>query len=262
MAPDAAAPLASVQKVQAHQDVQKLQGAARRHAAGNEAADARANLARQRHPRGAEAYVAMGDAAAAEAIKVAEHLARASARWPAAGARLGRRGGAERNFEEARALRRRDVAARKKQEKAHRAATLASHDWGTWRTVTRCRRCLRAKGPRAAAKACAGPSSKLFGILRDAAQGGHRLHVADAVAPNCEPTMIAFCVDCGAWTQSGRSPKLAAPCTHVAAGAGAYCLGRLRQGLFPVGDSRYMGYTVADAVPFGTVALAAGVDLL
>ena len=255
-APGASAPLRNCEKVRAHQDrdggLHKIvDPAEKRRAAGNVAADWEANLARRRHPSSAPAVLRQAEFQIAEAQRVALHLARASARWPAAGSRKVQQREVRARVEEARAQRKRDAAQRREAARVVRAADRTTHQWTCWRGVSRCATCFASaiswRGP------CPGHADCSRTAIAAAMQQKHHLFVADAVDPAGARALLATCMHCGGWSMSGRSSKLAAPCLHAAAGAGPEVIRRIRRGRFPCGDARYRGIALEGLVPLGYV---------
>ena len=95
---------------------------------------------------------------------------------------------------------------------------------------------------------CAGSHTRLQATCRRAQGNGHRLFLADFGSPQ-EPTgVLAACLHCGAWSVSGTAPKLEVLCKPPTA-AGMRARSRMRNGLFPVGDARYVGVVLTDMMP-------------
>ena len=183
-------------------------------------------------------------------MQVAMHLARASARWPAGGARLG--------FiaQHAEDVRRRSevrkAAAQAARECKHRLQreSLETHDWQQWRSSVRCRACWAVRGKTAASHPCTPERSKLQQLSVRAADCGHQLVLADFWAPGAvQPNgVLMFCGHCGAWSISGRSAKFKVHCAPPTA-AGAQTLSRLQKGLFPSSGDQYKSMVLTDVLP-------------
>ena len=259
-APNAVLPLRSVQKVKAHQVVNSLQGAARRHAAGNDAADFLANLARERHPHGPAWQAVACNSEVAEALRVAELLAKASARWPRAHApgagraqlRSTRTAEQRAGCQWAKALLRQQ---RRADRDATRRANLATHEWVEWGGISRCRVCLtvRTRQP----GICPGAAESFRQQLVSAPLRGHRMWVAGAIPPDglAEKRPLMACMVCGGWSLGGRSELLAAQCAPPSK-HGAVAIRRLRRGVFPRAARRWEGTTVAHLMPWSECTVA------
>jgi len=237
--------LGAMVKVKAHQEWATLPaGPLRDQFRGNHAADRAANEARELHPRASRAVAGAADALARRARLVAIHLARASARWPASGARRG----FTLAHEVAGWARRRAARARRleqaNQRQQRREECLASHLWSPWRGGQRCARCWAGEGPSAGKAECVGVSPNLREVARLAAEGGHRMSAAVfGTDPAVAAGNLVWCRACGGWSVTGRSGVLRGSCGPATA-AGKAAASRLEIGLFPKGDRRYHGARV------------------
>ena len=250
-------PLCVLLRPEVEQATVPLQGTARRHAAGNEAADFLANLARKRHPRGPAWQAAACSSEIAEALRVTELLAKASARWPRAhdpGA-----GRAEPRNPLTAEQRAECTQAKAQHQQRHRAerdaarrANAATHEWVDWGGTSRCRICLVARSRQPGV--CPGVAETFRQQLVDAPLRGHRMWVTGAIAPDglAEERPLMACMACGAWSLGGRSEPLAAQCGPPSK-HGAAAVRRMRQGLFPRAGYRWKGMRVSSLIPWDDV---------
>ena len=248
--------VAKVLKVKAHEDLDGLpEGFEATLARGNHAADGEAKHARRLHPQPPSLEARLADRSADRAVEVCKHLARSSARWPAAasGERLAARPEHAAALAAARAGRRAQAAARRQQKQLQQAQAVASHDWAQWRSRTRCRKCWKVRRE-GVMSVCEGSHTRLRSTCRQAQELGHRFCLADFGAGRDANGIMAACLRCGAWSVSGRSSKLSQRCRAPTA-AGQTAIGRIRQGRFPIGDSRYRGVALSDVMPLCPQAL-------
>ena len=248
--PKVSANLQVTVKIKAHQDTQAMdpQDPDRTHALGNVRADELANRAISLHPRSDPSTWRNAEFVIEEAMRVGSLLAKASARWPAAGGRRIFSEGATEAKQRAAARRREARQEEAIVQEQRRSACIGSHQWQTWRSTEKCSACLvtRARG---ALQPCTGGSSKLLKALSTAVASGHQIWVGDHIDPTGAAVPFAACTRCGGWTESGRSGKLAATCA-APRGAGPYALRRLQQGRHPTADSRSADHVISNLAPW------------
>ena len=180
--PRAAAAVASMEKVKAHQDLTELNDGslAHRRASGNEQADKAANRGRSMHAAASLAAWAMCELDFADALVTSKLAARALARWPTSLPRV--EVSATHRLEQRTAaagrLRARQLARRAVLQK--RADCIQSHEWAWWNGVEKCNVCLisRARGGR---QRCTGEPTKLWLKAAEASGNGHDIWLGEAV---------------------------------------------------------------------------------
>ena len=240
--------LRRIQKVKAHQHWENMpEGANRAAARGNDMADKMAKQARSSHPQPSDEDLTTADYLASTAMKVAAMLGKASARWPAAGQR-------HELTEEHQARvrqRRQEREERRKTQHLQQSQAQASHQWVASRGIRRCRQCWRRPGPAAGGEVCPGLPPALVGAAAAAVRENHKLWIADVGhRRHCDrDAQLLACIQCGAWSLSGKSALFRQPCTRPSA-SGSEAISRMRRALFPKAEARYRDAVLLDPVPF------------
>ena len=238
-----------MQKVKAHVNISSsMAQEALFRARGNDAADAAAKSALARHPRDLPAVRSAWNMDWADACTTARLIAAAGPLWPSArppaGTKLARAHVADAS---ARATAREDA---RRAEEARRAANFASHVWGQLRGIRRCLRChvWESHHDAAAGKECQGDWGR--SILEGPAASSHDLMCASVYRAGEGNTPLLICMCCGAWMETGFSPRLAEPCRRRFASKSAeYAVQRIRRGQFPKPGASARGALVDDLVP-------------
>ena len=162
-------------------------------------------------------------------------IAAVGPQWPAArppeGKRLPRPQRCER-----RSRRQREQADARASRQQQWQAGLSSHEWTSWRGVRRCRSC---GVPWSSTVAAASSCMRSRKIVADVCANprGHRLMAVEKTHAREDTSSLVICMACGAYSETGSSPGLAAECRKDPTRRGAEALRRVRAGVHPRTDA-------------------------
>ena len=251
--------LRAIVKVAAHQVIESISDPVRRYRAlGNDAADSLAKSATALHPAAAASDAGRFELASSDALKVAELMAKALARWPSS---------AGRHEFTADHIAKRDAAAELRRRRRERnlaeriraaQSRAASHEWGEWGQLQQCRRCFL---PRKSGEAfeCAGAPLKLFAAASAALQRGHKMYLGVLHRGDGQcPAPFVCCLRCGAWCQTGISLRkhslLSTECKNPRKRPDS--VARVLRGRHPKCAAPYTQFSVETLQPLSTGRLA------